>query len=241
MDAELHKRLYAHEPGTDAVSAADQEGALRSPYLAGVIRRHFPENREAVILDLGCGSGLLLALAAQMGYRRLSGLDGSAGRVATARARGVVLAAQGDLCRHVAALPPASHDLIITFDVLEHFGGDALVGLVDAIHAALRPGGRWLIHVPNAASPFFGQVYHGDLTHKTAFTLGSLDWLLRASGFREVRGYEDTPVIHGVKSLIRWLGWQALRTLLRAWTAIETGDSGRNAVLTRSLLAVAVK
>jgi SAM-dependent methyltransferase len=241
MDVQLQQRLYGYELGIDGVAAADREGPLRSPYLERLIRRHFPEDRGAEILDLGCGAGLLLATAARRGYRRLSGVDSSPGRIEIARARGVGAAVVGDLCQHVAGLPPASHDLIITFDVLEHFGGDALVRLVDAVHVALRPGGRWLIHVPNAASPFFGQVFHGDITHRTAFTVQSLGWLLSASGFSELRGYEDTPVVHGVRSLARWLGWQGLRNLLRVWTAIETGDSGRDAVFTRSLLAVAVK
>jgi 2-polyprenyl-3-methyl-5-hydroxy-6-metoxy-1,4-benzoquinol methylase len=239
MDCELYRRLYQSRQETE--SADDGEAGVRSAYLRRIIRQHFPQDRDAVILDLGCGSGLLLALAAGLGYRRASGVDASPSRIATAQRRGATQTTCGNLCEHLAALPPNSHDLIIAFDVLEHFGGDALVALVDAVNAALRPGGRWLIHVPNAASPFFGQIFYGDLTHRTGFTAESLRWLLVNSGFRDVRCWEDTPAIHGVKSFIRRVGWSVLRTVLRAWTAIETGDPGRDAVLTRCLVGVATK
>ena len=240
MSSRLSRRLYAYGPEEEWAAAAHEE-AVRTPYLAALVRRHFPVDRGATIVDLGCGSGLLLATAARLGYNRLAGVEGAARRVAMARARGVADVVEGDLLAYAAALAPDSCDLIVAFDVLEHFGSDALLVLVDAVRAALRPGGRWLIHVPNAASPFFGAVFHGDLTHRTAFTPDSLTTLLCASGFRAVSCYEDEPVIHGALSLIRWLGWRVLRTLLRTWTAVETGDLGCGAVLTRSLLAEAVK
>lgn len=239
MDTVLSRRLYDHDG--KAATALRAEQAVRSPHLGRLIARHFPEDREAVVLDVGCGNGQLLAEAARRGYRNLSGVDSSAPRVEAARAGGLSTVACRDLLAHLAGLPPDSHDLIVAFDVLEHFGGDELVTLVDSVRAALRPGGRWLIHMPNGASPFFGQVFHGDLTHRTAFTADSLRWLLLASGFREVRCFEDVPVVHGAKSLVRRLGWALLRSALRLWTMVETGDTGRDAVLTRCLLAVAVK
>lgn len=239
MNTALDRRLYDHEMKNGATVRCEQ--AKRSAYLGHLVRRHFPRNRDAVILDIGCGAGQLLSQAASMGYRNIFGVEGSALRVAAAQADGLSNVVCGDLQAHLAALPPHSHDMIVAFDVLEHFGGDDLLALTDAVGAALRPGGRWLIHVPNGASPFFGQVFHGDLTHKTAFTADSLRWLLMASGFREAHCYEDVPVVHGVKSLFRRAGWAVLRAALRCWTMIETGDAGRDAVLTRCFLTIAVK
>lgn len=239
MDELLSQRLYGSQPHAAAMLRAESE--TRSPYLGALIQRHFPADRAAVILDIGCGTGHLLEEAKRRGYRNIAGVDSAQARVDAARTRGLEKVVCQDLLEHLDGLPPQSHDLIIAFDVLEHFGGEDLVRLVDAVGKALRPGGRWLIHVPNGASPFFGQIFHGDLTHKTPFTAESLRWLLLASGFRELSCFEDTPLVHGVKSLVRRIGWGVLRTGLRLWTAIETGDTGCQAVLTRCLLAVATR
>jgi hypothetical protein len=40
--------------------------------------------------------------------------------------------------------------------------------------------------------------------------------LLLASGFAEVRCYEDTPVVHGVPSALRWVVWKGMRALFAA-------------------------
>lgn len=239
MDELLSQRLYGSRQHAAAMLRAESE--TRSPYLSRLIRRHFPADPAAVILDIGCGTGHLLEEAKRRGYRNIAGVDSAQTRVDAARTRGLDTVVCRDLLEHLDGLPPQSQDLIIAFDVLEHFGGDDLVRLVDAVGKALRPGGRWLIHVPNAASPFFGQIFHGDLTHKTPFTPESLRWLLLASGFRDLSCFEDTPPVHGVKSLVRRIGWAVLRMGLRLWTALETGDTGRQAVLTRCLLAVATR
>jgi hypothetical protein len=65
--------------------------------------------------------------------------------------------------------------------------------------------------------------------------------LLLASGFAELRCYEDTPVVHGVPSALRWVVWKGMRALLRLYVAAETGDSGRACIFSQNFLRVAVK
>jgi len=125
--------------------------------------------------------------------------------------------------------------------VIEHFAKDDLLRLVDAVHRGLRAGGRWIIHVPNGESPFFGAVLHADLTHEQAFTRESMAQLLLASGFRKVRCYEDTPVAHGAKSLVRVLLWRLIRAGLRVYVAAETGDTSPDVIFSRNLLVVATR
>ncbi len=48
-------------------------------------------------------------------------------------------------------------------------------------------------------------------------------------------------VAHGLKSAVRWLLWRVIRMILRMYLAVETGDTGVRTILTRNLLAVAVK
>jgi hypothetical protein len=82
---------------------------------------------------------------------------------------------------------------------------------------------------------------YGDITHELAFTLTSLSQLLLSSGFYRVDFYEDQPIPHGIKSVIRWALWKVIRCFLRFYIAVETGDNGRNAIFSQNFLAVAFK
>jgi len=240
---DLRSRLYSqYVSGGQARPPVDLAGlAPRAPYLRRLVDRHLPGDRDAAIFDVGCGYGALLHFAAEAGYHNLRGVDGSPEQVATAADLGIPGVEQGDLLESLAALPAASQDAILALDVLEHFDKHELVRAVDAVHRALRPGGRWILHVPNAESPFFGAIRYGDLTHELAFTRESLAQLVLASGFQGITCFEDEPVAHGVKSWLRLLIWRGIRLGLRVWVAAETGEAGGNAVFSRNLLAVVEK
>ncbi len=212
--------------------------AQQRPYLDQVVRRHFPADRTTPVLDLGCGAGTLLAAAQAAGYARLMGVDVSPEQVARARELGIEVR-PGDLLETLRDLPEASQGVVTAFDVLEHFTKDEIVPFVDGVYRVLRPGGRWILHLPNGASPFGGAIRYGDFTHELAFTPKSLRQLLVSSGFSDIQCFEDRPVVHGVKSAARRVVWTGIRTLLRLYLAAETGDLGRNAVLSQNLLAVA--
>lgn len=244
MNSPFRARIYqAYNSGRQAPLAPSTPAGLapRAPYLKRLIRDHFPADRKARILDLGCGYGALLYFCRQAGYTNAHGVDGSAEQVAAARHLGIEGIEAGDLVHALAACAPESIDCLVTFDVIEHFSREELLGVVDGVHRALRTGGRWIIHVPNGESPFAGRMRYWDLTHELAFTHTSLSQLLYASGFAQVRSYEEAPVPHGLKSTARWLGWQAIRAALRVYLAVETGDLARDAIFTQNLLAVARK
>lgn len=213
----------------------------RAPYLRRVILRHFPADKDARILDLGCGHGALIHFARELGYRNVNGVDGSPEQVVTARRLGIDGVQEGDLEKTLASQPAASLDVVVAFDVIEHFTRQELLPLVDEVRNVLKPGGRWIIHVPNGESPFGGRMRYWDLTHELAFTRMSLGQLLLSSGFARVECFEDAPVVHGVKSAIRYAMWSAIRSMLRLYIAAETGDTGRQAIFSQNLLAVAIR
>jgi ubiquinone/menaquinone biosynthesis C-methylase UbiE len=98
------------------------------------------------VLEVGCGTGLLLARTAQFA-RSAVGVDLSAGMLAVARARGLRVV-QGSATR----LPVASesHDLVYAFKVLAHIAQvqDALREMARAV----RPGGWVLAEFYNSRS-----------------------------------------------------------------------------------------
>ena len=78
--------------------------------------------------------------------------------------------------------------------------------------------------------------------NELAFTRESLSQLYLSCGFSHLHCYEDDPVVHGLKSAVRYVViWKGMRGLLRLYLAAETGDTGREAIFSRNLLAVEVK
>ncbi|MEE9250073.1 MAG: class I SAM-dependent methyltransferase, partial [Alphaproteobacteria bacterium] len=69
----------------------------------------------------------------------------------------------------------------------------------------------------------------------------SLGQLLLTSGFSRLACYEDEPVPHGLKSAVRWVLWKMIRAGLRLYIAAESGEPGRNLILSQNLIAVAIK
>ena len=215
--------------------------APRLPYLRWLVRTCMPPDRDAAILDIGCGHGAILYALQQAGYRNACGVDGSAEQVQAAARLGIQGVEQGDLMQTLREATDASLDVVIAFDVIEHFTKAELIPLVDEVQRVLRPGGRWVIHAPNGESPFGNRVRFGDYTHEQAFTRTSLGQLLLASGFLRVEAYEDRPIPHGLTSSVRAVLWQLIRAALLFYIAVETGSFDRRAVFSQNLLAVALK
>lgn len=234
-------RQYVHAEGRPLAPATTADFAPRAAMLRHLIRTHLPVDRSAVILDLGCGHGALLHFLREAGYRNVAGVDASREQVAEAARLGIEAVREGDLLETLRGLRDCSQDIVIAFDVIEHFDKNELLPFVDEVLRVLKPGGRWIIHAPNGESPFVGAVRYGDVTHEQAFTRRSLPQLLLPSGFARVECYESGPVPHGMKSAVRWLLWMGIRLMLRAWIAVETGDATRQVILTRNLLALADK
>ncbi|HZC68995.1 MAG TPA: methyltransferase domain-containing protein [Nitrospirales bacterium] len=211
----------------------------RLPFFRQVIRRHFPSDRNAAILDLGCAHGAFLYPMHEAGYKGAKGVDAAIEQVAAARRLGIAGVEQGDVMSTLAVTPATSLDVVVSFDLIEHFTKAELIHLIDGVYRVLRPGGRWIIHTPNAEAPFGARMRYWDFTHELAFTRTSLSQVLRASGFASVHCYEDQPVPHGLKSAFRFLLWRLIRTGVLLYLAAETGALDHSAVFSQNLLAVA--
>lgn len=244
MNKELYRsriyQQYVHERDIP-LAPETLEGSGRRHYFNKVIREHFPTDQDSTILELGCGHGAFLFSMQNEGYKNITGIDRSPEQVAEAGRLGISVVTHGDLMEYLQLQPDALHDVVVTFDVIEHFTKDELIPLIDNVNRILRPGGRWIIHAPNAEAPFGNRILFGDFTHEIAFTRTSITQLLKCSGFREVICQECAPVAHGFKSLIRSLLWRVIWTGWWLHTVIETGDSSRNCCFTQNFLAVAVK
>jgi len=229
---------YVSSGQTGEQASGGSSAAVRAPHLRALIRRHFPADRMARVLDIGCGHGALLLVARTEGYQRLAGIDASLEQVQLANRLGLDCVKHGDLMSELRAQPAESCEVIVAFDVLEHLEPGEAMSCLGEARRILSPDGRIILHVPNGESPFVGAILYGDFTHERAFTRRSLTQLCRAIGFSRIECHEDQPVVHGVISASRWALWRMIRLLLRFITAVETGDAGRDAILTRNMTAI---
>ena len=162
-------------------------GSYRVPaYLEPVL----PLDREATILDIGCGCGTLLADLRSRGYRSLRGIDRSDEAVRACTEAGLDVIKIGSISEFCRAEPPRQ-DLVIMSHVLEHIEKDAIVGTLRAIREHLLvPGGKLIVVTPNAQSATGCYWAYEDFTHTTIFTAGSLYFVLKCAGFQQVEFFD---------------------------------------------------
>jgi len=214
----------------------------REPLFKKLIEEHLPDSKKARILEIGCGHGTLQYFIKQAGYTNSVGVDASEEQVDEAHRLGINNVVFANLVPYLEQMEDRSIDVLIAFDVLEHFNKDELSELADEFHRILKSTGKIICHVPNGESPFANRINYGDFTHETAFTWQSIAQLFLASGFSQVESYEDKPICHGLKSVARYILWEYfIRNLYRFAILVETGECDRKAVFSQNMLSVIKK
>ena len=231
------ERIYAHYSSEKMVSWRDSnEADYRRWALAAKarLRGWLPKDKNAACLDLGCGPGNVLYLLSQEGYRNICGVDVSPEQAEVAKR----------ICANVTCADAKDYlegfrenfNLIIAFDMIEHFQKDELLELFDDMKKALKPGGTLIVQTPNAESPWGLMHRYHDFTHELAFDPHSLHHILDIEGFTNFEARECGPHIHGIKSFVRAVIWKGIWTALALWNLAETGSLG-SGIYTRVFVA----
>lgn len=201
--------------------------------------RLLPQDRDAHILEVGCGYGVFLYYLHAVGYREVEGVDISPEQVETARRLGIPNVVCADAVEFLKKHPEA-YDCIVAIDFLEHFPKQEVITVLEALFTSLKPRGKLIIQTPNADGPFAGRFRYCDFTHEFALTATSARQILEAVGFRDVCIFGTDPLVHGFPSLIRVLVWKVIKALLWVYLVAETGAT-RGHILTQNLIALARK
>ena len=172
--------------------------------LPGYFAQVLPQDRNAAILDIGCGFGQMLNALRSLGYVTLRGVDISQSAVEHCEAIGLNVYRIEDLDTF-SELSTERFDLIVMNHVLEHLCKSEIINTLSKIRSKLlRQGGKLLITTPNAQSPTGCYWAYEDFTHSTIFTAGSLYYVLRSAGFEQVN-FVDPLGIAGSHLLVRLL------------------------------------
>lgn len=191
-------------PGPAAVDAAGEDEASVYVSFEDVFRGEpgdIAERQRAYldcfagasdVLDIGCGRGEFLELLRERGVAA-RGIDTNPEMVARCVERGLS-ATRADALGHLAALPERSVGGIFSAQVVEHLEAAYLVRLTQEMHRVLRPGGRAVVETINPTSWIaFFSAYLRDVTHRHPLHPDTLEYLLRAAGFPDVRVAYSSP------------------------------------------------
>lgn len=228
-------RPHRSEPATARDLTAGRENVFRR-FFCPVL----PSQKDARLLDLGCGYGEFLCFLQSMGYWNTQGIDLDARQVEVGRRLGVQNLRCADGRKFLSAAA-ATFDFISAIDVLEHIPKHQLIDFLGLVRAALSPQGTFLCQVPNLAA-FYTPLFYMDFSHETPFTATSLRQALQLAGFGNARVYGMGPVVHGAKSALRFFLWKGIAAGLRLIQTVEGGPRDRSdSIYTAAIFATAQK
>jgi len=194
----------AYRDHLQQVSGADENTfAAAAVYYRAELQALLPESRDAHIVEVGCGFGHLLRFLAERGYRDLCGVDLDRDlAAATAQRLAGRAAVHCAEARAFLAAHEGAFDLVLAYDILEHFDLDGALAFATAARRALRPGGHAVFRTPNMANLLGCYSRYMDLTHRIGLTEQSARQLLTAAGFADVAivaaQHEPGPLCSGI-------------------------------------------
>lgn len=197
-----------------------------------------PPDKNARILDVGCGDGNFVFYLQQRGFHHVSGIDLSEEQIALGKSLGI----EGiQLSSHADYLPghKAQYDCIIAKDVIEHLTRQEAFEAMQLISAALKPGGSFIMQAPNGQGLFYTSIFYGDYTHEMAYTFQSVRQLFLNTGFSKVECFPVNPYPGTWKGKIRADLWKLKVAHTRFWKMVETGNP--SGIFTSNLIAKGIR
>ena len=196
-----------------------------------------PENKDAKIVDLGCGFGTFIKPAINAGYVNISGYDISEEQVKIAHKLGL----KNIHCMSIEDYFAKGDkvDVLMGLDIIEHFTKDELIDFLTQAKSCLNPGGKIILRTPNMDAPQTSVYAFGDISHETFLNKSSALQVMRSIGFNniDVRGgliRNQNPVLE----VIRKIGWWKY-TMFKKIILFCTARTWHNVVFEPNLLIVA--
>ncbi|HYV43792.1 MAG TPA: methyltransferase domain-containing protein [Myxococcaceae bacterium] len=149
------------------------------------------------VLELGCGRGELLELAAAAGLDA-EGVDSNEPMAQRCREKGLRVRHE-DLFTALEGTAPGSLGAIAAIQVVEHLNHTELDRLCELSSRRLKPGGLVLFETINPHSLEAMKFYFADPTHRTLCYPELMRWFLQRHGFQKI----EVTLLHPVEAARR--------------------------------------
>lgn len=149
-------------------------------------KEFLPEDKNAKILDIGCGLGQFLYFLEKQGYKNYYGIDVSEQQIKFCQDKVTKKVETTDIFGFLKG-KKEQFDLVVANDVLEHIPKGKLFEILELVHQSLKPEAKFFAKVPNMSNPFGLMDRYSDFTHEIGFTEFSLREVLVMSGFKIIK------------------------------------------------------
>jgi SAM-dependent methyltransferase len=204
-------------------------------YLDKNIKNVLPLDKNAKILDLGCGFGRYLKYIQELGYTDIQGVEIGDEQNEFLKNKGFNITQQ-DIFEFLKNIKD-KYDFVTMFDVLEHFTKEEIVELLPLLKNILNDNGILIVRVPNGEAIFKGGIMYGDFTHETFFTAKSLKQIFNIFNFSNIQVFPSYPYKHGLKSTIRYYGYKVCELIYKIGLIFEMGGVN-NFISTQNIIGV---
>lgn len=179
-----------------------------------LLKCHLPPDRNASLVDIGCGVGYLARALMAMGYTNVRGVDLDPDQLRVCSHMAGVEVVEADAIAFLEGCADQSIAGTMMFDILEHIPKAELLHLCREVWRVLQPGGALTVRVPNMSNLFAASCRYVDITHEVGFTESSLSQLLHLAGFEDVQHHSSSPRMKRL-SWLREAVNEALHRMLR--------------------------
>jgi len=206
INQQIKKESYFKFRNVDNSPQLDQKG-----FPVIYLKKILPKNKDAEILDIGCGYGNLIQQIKNIGYKNVRGVDIEKESLDFCLKNNLDVEEIENI-EDYAKKTSKKFDFAIMNHVLEHIKKDKIIETLQAIKSMLKENGSLYITTPNAQARTGCYWAHEDFTHELLFTSGSLFYVLKAAGFEKVQfidpnGLENSRFIFFKKMLLNIYKW----------------------------------
>ena len=213
--------------------------AMAAEAYANDYQGFLPQNKNAAILDFGCGTGDFLYFLKKQGYDDYYGVDISGSQIEYCR-KNISNRAERINGMDFLADKKERYDLIAAHDVLEHIPKSDALRFLELSRNALKKGGTLILRVPNMSNPFGLDARFNDFTHEFGYTNKSLYQVLYLSGFKDIKILPPREItVKSFRNFIRKILVKLLHKAIRFSYYIQDYTVPKN--LDKNLIAIARK
>ena len=198
--------------------------ASRRRMVVDWVRQRYPGRHDLRILDVGCGTGMMLVDMSGLG--EVQGIDASDEALRFCRQRGLTAVQKGNVVE--LHFPDGSFDVVTGVDILEHIDDDG--GALREWSRVLKPGGRLFLFVP--AHRWLWSLQDEISGHRRRYTARSLKRVIEQANLQvERQSYVSTYLFPMIVLGRIWL--KALRRFKEVKTENTLHPSWSNGILRR--------